>query len=510
MASLIHLISSIDAARYGVNILELRPPGEVQGESTNVVGSVADLPWGPVDTVTLITSPAELFDTFAPAVFGSRHDLTHAALLAYVNKTFPASMKIVRTANTGQATAAFTFLDNDPAASVDATARHPGLLGNQISVAWSVNADDAAARDMTVTIAGSTYSVTYLAVATIVATDLVVTDPGDPFVGVAANGAGDEVPEAIAATPLAGGLDGAAVIGDYLGSVGVGRGLEEYAAGSVDVDVLFGAEIPQTLVGGWNTGLKAFMDNHEKGFGVLSTDSTITTKSGAITDTGGRRKDRLSVHYPRVKTVNTYDPNRAEIVVDGNAFAAVVIASVPPEAAPGGANSAEFLTGITALDPAFETIDTNGYKSLNDAGIAPWFNSTANQGFIIHRAFTTSLISGEERIFRRRMTDFIMLSIAASAETFAEQLLDLDLPNKALGPNTSIQVGLWNQFLTDLANPDAPRIRGYELDAFGSNLQANIDAGQWKVAISVKLISAQEELVFLATIGERVELAQAA
>ena len=501
MASLVHTITAITAALYGVNILEQTPAGDIQGTSTNVVGSVGDFPWGPEDTVTLITSPAELFDTFAPNAFG-RLEQSFPALLAYINKTFPASMKIVRVAATGSAVATFIFQDDDPAASVDVAAAHPGLLGNSISVAWTVNAEDATARDATVSI-GTAYSVTHPNVATIDGVDLVVTDPGDPFVTFTANVAGDEVPAAIAATALAGGLDGAAVIGDYLGTVGVGRGLEEYADANVDVDVIFGAEIPQALVASWNVGIRAWMVANIRAFGVLSTDSAIATVAAAIADVPTYRSDRLMYPWPRVKTVNTFDPNRAETVVDGNAFAAVAIASVLPEVSPGGAPGSAFLKGISGLEIT-GGLNSNAYKSLNDAGIAPFFNSTALEGFIIHRGFTTSIQAALRRIFRRRMTDFIMTSIGDASEVFVGTLLDLDLPNKALGDNTSIQKGRWDEFLTDLVTNN--RIRGYTIDAFSANTQVNIDAGQWIVVISVKLISAQEELVFLANIGETVEL----
>jgi len=501
MASLIHQIDSITAARYGVNILEQRPPGEVQGESANVVCSVGDFPWGPVDSVTLITSPAEFFDLFAPGAFG-RLDQDYPALLSYINKTFPSAMKVVRTANTGAASSAGTFDDGAATASVDVAARYPGAKGNEIEIEWIANATDPSARDMRIKVGA--YDRTY---SNVVTAALVTTDPGDPFVTVAANVAQVDVPAVAALAALTGGLDGSPAIGDYLGTPGVGRGLEEFAAAGEDADVIFGAEIPQPLVAGWNAGLLAFQEANEKGMAILSTDSAITTKAGAIADVVAYRKDRQVYPWPRVQTVNTYDPDRATVVVDGASFAAVAVASVPPEVSPGGAPGAPFLSGITGLDPAAETINSTGYKALNDAGIAPFFNSTALQGFIIHRGFTTSLVSGEERIFRRRMADFIMGSIAASAETFVGSLLDLDLPNKALGPNTSVQAGMWRQFLDGLVEDN--RIRGYDLDAFGSNLQANIDAGQWRVAISVKLISAQEELIFLATIGERVELAAA-
>lgn len=504
MASLLHLITAITAARYGVNVLENEPPGQVQGESTNVVGSVADMPWGPVDEVTLITSPADLFNIFAPQTFGTRLDETYPAILAYINKTFPASMKIVRTANTGAAVATFTFQDDDPADSVKVDAQHQGILGNQINVEWTANAGDPTARDMTVTVTGSDYSVLYENVVTAV-DGQTVTDPGDPFVVV--TGVGDEVPIVIAATPLAGGLDGTAAIGDYLGAAPGGRGLEEYADQNVDVDVLFAAEVPQPLVAGWNTGIKAFMETHKKGFSPLATDSAVITPALAIADVPSYRNDRLMYPWPRVTTVNTFDPDRGNAEVDGNSFAAVAIASVVPEKSPGGKPGSVFLKGINGL-AITGALTADAYKSLNDAGIAPWFNSTALAGFIIHRGFTTSLVPGKERIFRRRMTDFITLSIGADGEQFVGELLDLDLPNKALGANTSIQVGRWEEFLTALVNDG--RIRGYTLDAFGANTQTNLDAGQWRVAFSVKLFSAQEELVFLATIGENVELALAA
>ena len=231
--------------------------------------------------------------------------------------------------------------------------------------------------------------------------------------------------------------------------------------------------------------------------------ATVGTPALAIANVPAFRADRLMYPWPRVKTVNTFDPERPEAVVDGNAFAAVAIANVVPEKSPGGNPGAPFLKGITGLEVT-GTLSSNAYKSLNDAGIAPWFNSTAHAGFIIHRGFTTSLAPALRRIFRRRMTDFIMTSIADSSQLFIGELLDLDLPNKAFGANTSIQSGRWREFLQGLQ--DNNRIRGFTIDEFGANLQSNIDAGQWLVAIAVKLISAQEELVFLANIGETVEL----
>ena len=138
--------------------------------------------------------------------------------------------------------------------------------------------------------------------------------------------------------------------------------------------------------------------------------------------------------------------------------------------------------------------------------MAAWFISNT-LGPIIRGGVTTSVTSGLEKIFRRRMTDFIVDSIAARAENFVETPLDLDLPTRTLGPLTGALVGEVNQFLGDLLGRE--RIRAFSVDPFSGNTQTDIDAGRWIILISVKLVSAAEEIVLKATIGEFVEVTDA-
>ena len=497
MGSLINKIAGLSAVTYGINILEASPPGGVSGAGSTVVGVVADLPWGPVNTATDIGSPGDLFSTFCPPEFGANDDYT--ALRAFLNKSFPGGLKVVRIAATSAATASFTFVDDDPAASVDVTAKYPGLLGNSISVAWAANADVATSRDATVTI-GSAYSKTYLAVATN-AGGLTVVDPGDPFVTFTKNGAGDEVPAAIAATALAGGLDGTAVAADYTGSAPDGKGIAAFHGASVNADVLFVAECPTALIAGVNAALHTYATTIDKGIVVLCS-TPAQAAATAITDVASFRDDREVYPWPRVKTTNFYASTAPEITVDGNAFLAVAIASVDPENSPGGASGAPFLKGITAL--ADETTSKAGYKTLNDAGVAPFFMSDALGGAIVHRGVTTSLTAGVTKIFRRRMTDFITDSIAAFLEQYVELPLDLTLSPPTLGPVTGPEFGSVQQFLEDLKV--SSRIQNYSADAFGGNSQAGLDAGTWVILISVKLYSQQEEIILKATIGESVTI----
>lgn len=494
MGSLVNQITAITAAFYGVNILEQSPPGGVRGAGTGIVAIVANLPWGPVDTITEIASPAEFFSRFAPLVFG-RLDTTYTALRAFIGKTFPSTIRVVRISPTSQATASRTFDDASSGDSVTVTARYPGALGNSITIAWTANADDATARDATVTI-GSSYSVLYKRVATIVSAALVVTDPGDPYVSFAKASGATLVPAAIAATALTTGADGTAVAGEYTSAVDL------FAGASTQWNVGFVAEPESGLVDAINAHLKTFEDSNKRGMWVLCTvasQSVATAKTYAAT----YRSDRLMYCWPLVKTTNTFDPDKGEITVNGNSFAAVAIASVQPEQSPGGNPGARYLYGITGLE---QDATTAQLKELGEAGITPWFMSDAHGGAILHDAVTTSLTAGLTQVFRRRMTDYIVKALGDYLQRFTGELLDVDLVNRRLGAVTAPEIGALKQFLGDLKTNS--RIRDYSIDPFGANVQSNIDDGQFIILIAVHLYSVQRQIVLLAQIGETVQITE--
>jgi hypothetical protein len=495
---MIHYISSVTDARYGVNILEELPPSGVRGTGTNIVAAIADLPWGPVNEPTSVSSTGELFSTFAPEAFGVLND--YQALKAFINKTFPNLVQVIRIAATGQATAAFTFTYAGPTDALVATARHPGAIGNQIAVQILANVDTPANRDVIVTIGTAYTSPRYENVVVDNGGSITVNDPGDPFVAFT-EAAGPPVspPDVIAATLLTGGADGTAVAGDYLGSGGT-SGLDLLSDASLAWSVAFVAECPSGLVDAVNAGIKAFQDTHARGFIPLCTVPAQTSAT-ALTYASSYRSDRSSYHWPLVKVVNTFDPDRGVILVDGNSFAAVAVASVAPELSPGGAPGAPFLRGILGLETAASLITLN---ALNAAGVAPWFMSTPLEGAIIHKGITTSLVPGLEQIFRRRMTDFILSSMANFLEQYVGNLLDLDLASSTLGPVTAPEIGALNQFLDDLRQNN--RIRDYSIDPFSGNVQANIDAGTWIILLAVKLLSVQDVIILKASIGESVEI----
>lgn len=508
MGTLIRRVTSAGGIGYGVNIWELSPPKAVTGVSTSVIGMVAELPWGPVNEIQTITTPGEFWATFYPNDFATTKDYsTYPAVLALLNKPIFTSggLKVVRIEPTGAAKSTKTFQDITPTDSVTVEALYYGLLGDSINIAWTANADVAGNRDMTVSI-GSNYSVLYENVVTAAG---VVTDPGDPYVVVTKHGSYAAVPAVVTATALAGGADGTAVALEYTGNSSTSEGIRLFYGESVDCNVLFCAEVPEALKDAVNAGLEAWCDDTEKGVAVLCTVDGQAS-ADALTYLSGESiaSDRCTYHWPRVKTVNFFATDAAELEVDGNAFAAACIANVPWYLSPGGAGkkqgTQDFLRGITGLED--ESTSRTTLDLLTAAGVAPWFMST-KLGAIIRRAVTTSLTSGRTKLFRRRAVDYITSSLAGYTEEFVETQLDLTLSSQTLGPNTTALVGGFQSWLS--ARKGQNQIQDYSVDPWSENTQADIDAGRWTIVITVKLYSMMEEIVLKANIGETVTISEA-
>lgn len=495
---LIRTILNITAAGYGVNILEVAPPTQVEGVGTNIVAVVAEMPWGPSQEITQVSGPG-LFDTFSPFAFGV--EATVPALKGFSNKTFPSVVKVVRVAATGALPADLTF-QASAVDSVDVDARYDGAVGNSITVEWAANAVTPANRDAIVRV-GTDYEVQYSNVV-VLGTPITVNDPGDPYVTFTISaGAPAVVPDAITATNLTGGADGAAVAGDYTNAINA------LSDAGQEWSVAFVSEPPEALIAGINTAIKAFVDTFNRGFWVYNTpvgESVATVSADVI----NFRSDRTLRCWPKVNAVNQFDPNRALEVVDGNSFAAIAIASVAPEVSPGGAGGTVYLKGISSLVSGASDAE---YESMNDLGIAPFMTSRRLQGTIIRRAVTTSVLTVDQRkVFRRRMVDFIAQSIAETLALYTERPLDLDLPTQTLGTITGPEIATIRTFMTDLKGVVgvSQRIVNFSLDPFGQNLQSNIDAGQWIIDLRVDLLSMQEEIILQLQAGTTVIINEAA
>ncbi len=506
--ALTRTISRLGAAEYGVNILEDDPPGQVTGVSTNRVAIVGEFPWGPESTPTLVDG-ASFFETFSPLEFQQENN--YPGVKAFMDKTFPGQVLVVRVPVASAAAATKTFDDVSSGDSVVVTAKYKGAVGSQIRVTWAANATTAANSDLTVKVLGSDgttvmHQESYENVVVDNTGSITVTDPSDPFVTVTAAGSATDVPVAVADSALddTAGADGTVVIANY------STALDELADDAVEWDVVCGAEVPNSLIEDWNAALGTFMTANERGFAIASTPAGEAVAT-AVAAVASYRHDRIMRPWRRVVVINTFDPLRAQITVDGNVFAAIATASVDPEVSPGGANGAPFMGQIKGLETAVSATDAE-LASLTAAGITPFgYNTAAFGGAFLRNARTTDITSEDKRrVFRRRMVDFIAESISNTLAKYAERPLDLNLTTGVLGPITRTEVGLIRAFMVGLSNDS--RIQTWapsNLDPFGGNNQANIDAGQWILILRVKFNSMQEQTVLRLQAGTTVVVDEA-
>lgn len=499
MGTLIAKITSESSIGYGVNILEMAPPGVIAGIKSNKVGCVADLPWGPLNTLTDITSAAELFGTFCPSVFDAADD--YVAMKVFLNKTFPGGLKICRIAASSVASAKASRQATAGTGTITVTAKYVGAVGNKIYAQWIAATDlDAAKRNLVITIvpaSGTTYTATY---ENLSFGDDFTTVIDDDYVDVA-DAAASAMPSVdVSAVALSSGADGTAVAADYVGVYGSSDvGIAKFYGDSVAVGVLFVAECLASAIVAVNAGLNAYCTSNDKGVAVLCTVNGETA-SAAQTRVAVNRDDRCVMPWPRVNTTNFYDDDAPEVEVDGNAFVAAAIAAADPWRSPGGAASAEALTGITSLET--ESTSRTTYEAMRLLGIACFFMSTANGGAIIRGGVTTSVTSGLTKIRRRRTADYIEESIAARLEQFAEMPIDLTLATQTLGAVTGAVYGEIAAFLEN--EKSAGHIADYAVDAFGGNTSSTIAAGRWVILISVQTFSDMDEIVLKANIGDAV------
>lgn len=503
MGSLIRNVTSLAGAGYGINVLEQAAPRSVVGDLTQVVGMVAFLPWGPANTITTVTSAAEFFASFYPDAFASgtgKDQATYPAIKALLNKRlFPSGgLKVVRVEPSGAAAATLDFDDSGATESITVTANYKGLIGNQITVAWTANADTAGNRDARVTFGN--YDKLYLNVITAAG---VLTDPGDPYVTFSKHASYAGVPAAISATALASGADGTVAAADYTGA---GKGISLFESASVDVDILFVAEPSDSLIDDLNTDLVAWATAKE-GIAVLSTpDGQAPATAAAYVSSNSYESDRVIYPWPRVKTLDYFSTSPTAVEVDGASFVVAALANLEPWKSPGGAEGAPFLSGITSLEDETATLTT--LATLNAGGVAPFFIDR-DLGAILHKGVATNNtranVAGTgtaSKIVTRRMKDYILGALRSYAVYYTETVLDLDLSAQVLGPNTGALLGGFQAFMQALE--DAKIIRDYSLDPFSENTQSTIDAGQWVIGIVVKLYSQADEIVLKHTIGETV------
>lgn len=405
----------------GVYIKETTPPATVQEVSLNTVGVFGPTLKGPVGYPVNITSEQRFVDVFGGGYLnGVQINKVWTSILnkgfsnLYVARVFAAAAVAAsftcETAAGGVGTAVLRIdassvgswgnsLKFKVAAATDAVATHFDLFIQDTITGkvWQYKNLDITSGDNTLTVVGSD-DARPITLTKLSGTRPVTNAPGVD--GADTNGY-TSLGQTVAAFTSVVGSDGSVADSDYFGT-SKGLNLLDTFKG---IGIVYCAEYTSaTLKAAMKTSASASSDRM---FMIGATDQT-TSVASAVTDVATYRADRLVYCYNHVYTI---DPiTGTEVLVRPESWMASVLANTDVDIHPGEQDTKRFLGGITRIyQPALTRQD---YINLKAAGISALEIDLGSPVFV--SGVVTDLTPGKTEIARRRMADFLQLSVAYS------------------------------------------------------------------------------------------------
>jgi hypothetical protein len=136
--------SNVNPGAPGGYVDVIAPPTYVNGVPTDIIGVCGTASWGPLNSATLLGSPAEVISSFGgitAAALTDAHDLCTDLIIAFTQAQSQATLAAygVRVSDGTDVAASHTMSDTEgsPAVGGTFTALYSGTLGNQISISVS-------------------------------------------------------------------------------------------------------------------------------------------------------------------------------------------------------------------------------------------------------------------------------------------------------------------------------------------------------------------------------------
>ncbi len=288
------------------------------------------------------------------------------------------------------------------------------------------------------------------------------------------------------ASALISGADGSIADSDFTGT---GDALE-LAAAVPGVGAVFIAERSSATL---KTKVRTLAAASCDRLWLICADAETTSAATAITEAASNRDDRIVYCFNHPYTLD--NETGAEILTHPTSWMASVLSQTDIDIHPGEEDTKEFTAGIIRLyNEAYSRAD---YIAFKDAGICSLEKDTS--GFAFVSGVTTSVVPGKEQITRRRMADFILISLANSLKFFVKK--------KNTVSRRQVQVGLIDSFLGDLKAQERV-VENFAVDGEILNTVASRSLGIEKIKVSVELIKHQLHLVLDATIGTNVRITE--
>jgi len=254
--------------------------------------------------------------------------------------------------------------------------------------------------------------------------------------------------------------------------------------------------------------------------GVVSPELDITKSTALATVTGdtapgvgATRDERVDYSWPpaltfipeavgiEIATADGKVTDQGDLDVSYDGFLVSILSNLAPERNPGEATTvtARAQAGALGIARNVPKLDINAYTLLRRRGIAG-YRVDPTVGNVIQSGVTTSLISGQKNINRRRMADFIQDSLAARLVQLAKQPLTDDLEDTILTEST--------EFLEELLsadNPAAQRIQSFApVDGVSGNTPELRAKGVFVIIVRVQTLATADFITIQTEIGEGV------
>lgn len=244
----------------------------------------------------------------------------------------------------------------------------------------------------------------------------------------------------------------------------------------------------------------------------LQTTSTTSATGDADPGVGANRSERVTYAWPGSQTfvpeavgssLGTADgltTTDGILDVPGDGWLAAVMSNLAPERNPGQAGEpvATVLAPILGLQRGLGNIGVGDYVVMRAAGVVG-LRMDRTVGPVFQSGITSSLVSGQKNIARRRMADFIQDSVSQRLVQFTKQPLTIGLKDSATG-----EVDAFLNTLKSPNNPAAQRIVDYSVDDVSGNTPALDAQGVFVIIGKVRTLASADFIVFQTEVSEGV------
>lgn len=223
-----------------------------------------------------------------------------------------------------------------------------------------------------------------------------------------------------------------------------------------------------------------------------NTVADVTNTNNSDPSAGAHRSDRVVYCFNHPYTLD--NDTATEMLTQPTSWMASILSQTDIDIHPGEEDTKQFTAGITRLYyPALARAD---YIALRAAGVAAL---EQDDGYAFVSGVTTSLVPGKEQITRRRMADFLQLSIAKT--------LKFSVKKKNTFTRKQANAGMVQQFLDDLQRAERV-VLASNVDPDILNTPSQEAQGIVRMLVRVRLIGHILELVLETEIGTAVVVTQ--